>query len=80
MSTCALYCIKRNAENALRSNPLARWSLLTPLLLASLIPSFSFLLSLDDFDPLGYGQFFSRISSEVSKHAKARARWTRRAN
>lgn len=37
-------------------------------------------LSLDDFDPLGYGQFFSRISSEVSKHAKARARWTRRAN
>lgn len=46
MSTCALYRIKRNAENALRSNPLARWSLLTPLLLASLIPSFSFLLSL----------------------------------
>ena len=80
-STRALYCIKRNAENALRSNPLARWSLLTPLLLASLVPSFSLLsLSLDDFDPLGYGQFFSRISSEVSKHGKARARWTRRAN
>lgn len=40
---------------------------------------FLFLSPLDDFDPLGYGQFFSRIVWSV-KARRARARWTRRAN
>lgn len=40
---------------------------------------FLFLSPLNDFDPLGYGQFFSPIVWSV-KARRARARWTRRAN